>query len=318
MYCLLTIITFMYRYYTIIGTFLLLLGAINVSAQRISFLMDDFNAERWRSDSSNFYKEAVRLGAEVHIFQSDSDPKLQLAQAKLSIDSLKADVIVLVSTDKSQNVELLKYVESQKVPLILYERFVDGPHYQFLSFDSYAIGYKQAQHVIANRKGKNIILLNGPTFDNNAVLFRKGQMAALQPLIDKGEINVLLDIHLSEWTELEAFMRMNDFMIENSEPIHGIIAANDAIAKGAIDVLSMNGIENIAITGQDGTPDALENIKAKRQTYTIIKPTDILARETVQAALNASKGKSVESDDKTVFIPTVEVTLENVEEFVER
>ena len=293
---------------------LVLLYGANVSAQRISFLMDDFNAERWRSDSANFYHEAVKLGAEVFIFQSDSDPALQLKQAHLSVDSLEADVMVLVSTDKEQNQELLTYAEDKQVPVILYERYVEGPHYQYLSFDSYQIGYAQAQHVIANRKGKNVVLLNGPTFDNNSILFRDGQMAALKPLIEKGEIKVLLDIHLSEWTELEAFMRMNDFMNENSEPIHGVIAANDAIAKGVLDVLEMNGIEDFAITGQDGTRDALENIKRGRQTFTVIKPTDALARQAAQSAIDASKGKELSKEDKTVYIPMVEVTSANVEE----
>lgn len=286
------------------------------TAQKIAFLMDDYNAERWRADSANFYKAAVAEGAEVHIFQCDSDPQLQYRQAEKAIDSLKADVLVLVSCNQEENKALLHMAKEKSTPVVLYEREVEGPYYQYLSFDSYQIGFLQGQHIAEQEGVQNIVLLNGPTFDQNAVLFREGQMAALEPHVKSGKINILLDIHLSEWTELEAFMRMNDFISSNDQPIHAVVAANDAIAKGALDVLEMNGIEIKAITGQDGTKDALKNIKSGRQTFTVIKPTDILAKEAVMAAIWASKGKKLPKDEKKKYIEMIIVTPENVDQYL--
>jgi len=284
--------------------------------QRVAFLMDDYNAERWHGDSVEFYKEATNRGVDVFIYQCDSDPHLQLQQTKMAIDSLHVDAIVLVSSNRTENKTILKFAAQKEVPVILYDRTVEGPHYQHLSFDSHNIGYLQAKHVLKNEHVTNVVLLNGPTFDSNATLFRNGQMAALQPEIEAGRINVLLDIHLSEWTDLEAFMQMNDFLLGKHPQIHAVIAANDGIAKGAIEAMELNGISDVVVTGQDGAAPALKAIKEGRQSYTILKPVDLLVQKALDSALDAYSEKQIIGHDKTVYIDVVEVTRENVEKYV--
>lgn len=289
--------------------------------------MDDLNAERWYEDSSLFYKEATQLGAEVNIYQCDSDTNLQFQQAKKAIDSIHVDVIVLVSAETHASKKILAYAHTKNVKSILYDRYAEGPADYFVLFDSKEIGRRQAQHVLAHKGEGPLLLFHGPTHDNNAIQFKEGAMEILQPKIDSGLIEIAFDKQMSEWTAMEAFMQALDFFTVNKKPIGGILVANDDMASGVIDALDALSIHGtFPITGQDGTQKALLNIYKGRQTFSIKKSFDEMAATTAHLAVSLANNttpteniqtKTIEGTTiKTVMIGMVSITKKNCQKYL--
>ena len=93
--------------------------------------------------------------------------------------------------------------------------------------------------------------MGGSPVDNNARLFRDGQMKVLKPLIDQGKIKVVGD----QWVDAAAGKRlkiMENALTANNNHIDAVVASNDATAGGAIRALSAQGLAGkVAISGQD-------------------------------------------------------------------
>ena len=58
--------------------------------------------------------------------------------------------------------------------------------------------------------------MGGSPTDNNARLFREGQMKVLQPLIDKGDIKIVGDQWVKDWLPEEALKIINISLNEES------------------------------------------------------------------------------------------------------
>lgn len=61
----------------------------------------------------------------------------------------------------------------------------------YISFDNEKVRELQAKYLIDKVPQGNYFLMGGSPVDNNAKLFRKGQMNILKPLIDSGKIKVV-------------------------------------------------------------------------------------------------------------------------------
>jgi D-xylose transport system substrate-binding protein len=258
----------------------------------VGFLIDDFNAPRWHTDTALFAAQARSMGATPEIRVADSDSKVQLEQAKELIGK-GVKVIVLVPTDAKESKAVVDYAHSKKVTVIAYDRLVpDSDLDYYVAYDNEKIGELQAQALMKVHPKGDYILLNGPVSDNNAIVFRNGQLKALKPAVDKGDIKIVYDKQLSEWTALEAFMQFTEFMGGYSGKVAAVVAANDELAQGAIDVLKTTDNTNVAISGQDGDKGALNNIKSGDQTMTVNKPIEKIAKNSASLAVKIAKGEA--------------------------
>ncbi|HSZ26495.1 MAG TPA: substrate-binding domain-containing protein [Cytophagaceae bacterium] len=269
----------------------------------IGFLMDDFNSSRWKHDSAIFAKKVRASGDEIMIRVCDSDTSLQRKQANELINA-KVDVIVLVPADAMAAKIIVDNANSNNIPIIAYDRLILNCNLDyFISFDGEKVGELQAEYILKkiNYSGK-IMLMNGPENDVNSLLFRKGQMKILQPYIDKGTIKVVYDRYLSEWTSMEAYMEGNDFFAKYNGPIDGIIAANDELAQGIIEALTVfRASEKIPVTGQDATISAYYNILDNLQGMTVYKPIDSIASQAAELAHQIARKEKVKAKQFLVF-----------------
>ena len=55
-------------------------------------------------------------------------------------------------------------------------------------------------------------MLGGSPTDNNAVLFRNGQMEVLQPLVDSGQIQIVADQWVDNWEQEIALRKMENIL----------------------------------------------------------------------------------------------------------
>lgn len=265
--------------------------------------MDDFNAPRWKHDSTIFAKKVRSLGHEVLIRVCESDTALQHKQAQELIDK-GADVLVIVASNSISGATIVKTANKLNIPIIAYDRLIlDCKLDYFISFDGEKVGKLQAEFILKkiNYAG-NVMIMNGPEYDINSLLFKKGQMEVLQPYLTSGKVKIIYDRFLSEWTSMEASMEGTDFLTTYDGKIDGIIAANDELAQGIIDILAVfRPTEKIPVTGQDANVSSYYNILDNLQGMTVYKPIDSLANQAAELAVNLAAKKKFEPSKSFTF-----------------
>ncbi len=139
--------------------------------------------------------------------------------------------------------------------------------------------------------------MGGSPVDNNAKLFRKGQMKVLQPLIDSGKIKVVGDQWVDSWLLEKALQIMENALTANKNNIDAVVASNDATAGGAIQALSTQGLSGkVAISGQDADLAAIKRIVEGTQTMTVYKPIALLADKAAEISVALAKDEKPQSN----------------------
>ncbi len=308
--------------------FILFLGSLYGHSQHkklIGFLMDDFNSSRWKHDSSIFVQKVRAAGYEVAVRICDSDTSVQYAQA-LELINAGADVLVIVPANSISAGSIVSVANGRKIPVIAYDRLILNCNLDYyISFDGEKVGELQAEYILKkiNYSG-SIMIMNGPEYDINSLLFKKGQMNILKPFVDKGSVKIVYNKYLSEWTSMEAYMEANDFLSSYKGRLDGVIAANDGLAQGIIEALSIyREAEAIPVTGQDATLSAYHNILDDLQGMTVYKPIDSLAIQAADLACMLASQKKPRNDYSTAYnayknvpfikLEPIAVTKENIQ-----
>jgi D-xylose ABC transporter substrate-binding protein len=285
-------------------TFLCFIGLLILSScdmkPKIGFLMDSLEIERWNKDKALFEEKVKELGGVSIIAVADSDPDKQLQQAQQMIDE-GVDVLVVVPVDLEKAGEIVKLAHQNYVPVISYDRLIKNCNLDYyVSTDNINIGELQANYLTKIAPAGNYVLISGPTSDYNAYLLRLGWMNVLQPLIDKGDVNVVLDEFSDFWLPDEAYRILSQYLKDKNE-VDAIICGNDALASGAIEALKEHQKDGkVLLAGQDADIQAVRNIVAGNQTITIYKPIESLAFAAANAAIKISDGEAPSNMDITV------------------
>ncbi|MBS2097579.1 substrate-binding domain-containing protein [Carboxylicivirga linearis] len=267
---------------------------------KIGFLMDDLNNERWKKDKELFVQKVEELGGIAVVEVANTDPQKQILQAQSLIDQ-DVDVLVVVPVDLLEAGEIVKLAHRNYVPVISYDRLIKDCNLDYyISTDNINIGELQANYLTKISPVGKYALISGPKSDYNAYLLRLGWMNILQPLIDKGDIEVVVDEFSNFWLPDEAYRIMTNYL-KNTQDVDAIICGNDALASGAIIALKdikKNG--NVLIAGQDANIQAVRNIVAGDQTITIYKPIEALAFAAADAAIKIADGEAPSNMNITV------------------
>ncbi|MCU4157254.1 substrate-binding domain-containing protein [Carboxylicivirga sp. A043] len=285
-------------------TFLCFIGLLILSScdmkPRVGFLMDSLEIERWNKDKALFEEKVKELGGVSMVAVADSDPDKQLEQAQQMIDD-GVDVLVVVPVDLEKAGEIVKLAHQNYVPVISYDRLIKDCNLDYyVSTDNINIGELQANYLTKIAPVGNYVLISGPRSDHNAYLLRLGWMNVLQPLIDKGDVNVVLDEFSDFWLPDEAYRILSQYFKDKNE-VDAIICGNDALASGAIQALKEHQKDGkVLLAGQDADIQAVRNIVAGNQTITIYKPIESLAFAAANAAIKISDGEAPSNMNITV------------------
>jgi len=307
----------------------ILLGAIlncaSISwAQKVGLLMDSYVIDRWYIDQKLFTDKVKELGGEVIVEMPYGDPEEQVKLGKKLI-AAKVDVLVIIPTDAKRAAEIVQAAKEANIPVIAYDRMINSNDLSlYVSYNNLNVGKLQAEYAMKLAPKGNYLLINGPASDMNSLSFAKGQRMVLKPSIDNGNIKVIGDFVLSSWSELEALMKVDEFLTTSTVKPDVIIAANDAIATGSIQSLPEDMLRKVVVTGQDADKTALKNIISGAQSMTIYKPIKPLAQQAAEAAVKLAKKEKVVSvktkigdfETKAILLEPVAVDRNNYRETV--
>ena len=302
----------------------MLFSAVSFAAgPKIGLLMSDLRLERWQKDRDLFTEAAEAMGATVYAQSANGDATTQISQIENMI-SRGVDVLVIVPQNGEVLGNVLAEAKAEGIKVLAYDRLIKFADIDlYVSFDNVRVGEMQAEAILSKTpKGKYFLIGGSPT-DNNAKMFREGQMNILQPAIDAGDITVVGDQWAMNWSAEAALNIMENGLTANANKIDAVVASNDGTAGGAIQALAAQGLAGkIAISGQDADLAAVRRIVAGTQTMTVYKPISKLAQTSAKMAVMLAKGEKIDAngtvengkkDVPSVLLAPIAVTSENID-----
>jgi len=292
---------------------------------KIAFSIENMKGERWQTDLDEFQRCAHHLGGAVVTRSANGDDDVQFRQVQELLDS-GIDVLVFLPHDTSKAGRIVEAAHTKHIPVISYDRLASAPVDLYVGFDLFAVGVQQAQSLVDRAPKGNYLLLGGSPLDGNSKVVRAGQMKVLQPYIDRGDIHVLADLWVPEWSATEAYILVTKELQKLNAAPTAIVASNDSVAGGAIQALEDKGWSGKAlISGQDADLAGIERIFEGTQLMTVYKPVASEARAAAEAAVKLARHENVENladvangatITKAILLKPIAVNAENAKQTV--
>jgi D-xylose transport system substrate-binding protein len=293
---------------------------------KIGFSIENTKGERWQTDLDEFQSRAQQLGAQTITRSADGDDDLQFKQVKELLDS-GIDALVLLPHDSKKAVRIVEAAHAKHVPVISYDRLIPDPRIDlYIGFDLFSVGVLQAKCLTEHAPKGNYILMGGSPLDPNSKVVRAGQMKVLQPFVDRGDIKILADIWIPEWSPAQAYVMVTQELHDLKAPLTAILASNDGTAGGAIQALADKNLSGqVLVTGQDADLVAIARLFDDTQLMTVYKPIVGEARAAAEAAVILARHENVETSTtvpngaqttKAILLTPISVTRLNAKDTV--
>lgn len=266
---------------------------------KIGLSLDTLKEERWQRDRDIFVARAEALGAEVLVQAANSSDALQNSQAE-NLLTQGVQVLVVVPHNGKTAATIVASAHKAGVPVLAYDRIINGCDLDlYVSFDNIKVGMLQAEALVKRVPKGRYVLIGGAPTDNNAKMFREGQMKVLAPLIAKGDIKVVGDQWAADWQPVEALKIMENALTKNANKVDAVLVSNDGTAGGALQALEEQKLAGkIPVSGQDADLAGCQRIIRGTQTMTVYKPVKALATRAAELALDLAQKRPIQTDQK--------------------
>lgn len=221
-------------------------------------------------NQTNPYFQALRVGAEqavkamgakpVHYIptKADSIPE-QLSQIE-DVIVRKPSAIVFVPVDYKAMVPGVEKINDAKIPIVnVTDRSAGGDFLAFVGADDYSLGLETGRYLLKAMGGQgNVVILEGVKGSLTSIDRVRGFNDALKEFKDVK----LVASQPANYQRLQALQVMEN-LIQSHPRIDGVMAANDAMATGAIEALD-GANRSAKIIGINGTKEAVDAIKSDK------------------------------------------------------
>lgn len=256
--------------------------------------------EGWVRGMRSLRAEAEKRGYQVKLQISDNDASRQLAQCE-NLIAQRVNVLVVAPHDTAAASVIVEKAHRAGIKVIAYDRMINNADVDlYLSYDNVKVGELQGEYITRRVPKGNYVVLAGAPTDNNATQFKAGAMKYIKPLVDKGDIKVVMEQAVKDWLPSEAMKLVENALTESGNKVDAILAPNDGTAGGAISALAGQKLDGmIPVTGQDSEVSAAQRIMKGKQSMTIFKDARRLAEETIVASRKLSDGKDPGANART-------------------
>lgn len=257
---------------------------------------DTFIIERWNRDVQIFTSTARELGAEVIFQLSAGGTQQQIDQIRYLLDQ-DIDVLVVLAQDTDLLAGVIKTAIDRRLPVLAYDRLVQGvPVTGYASFDNVEVGRHFGRALTDAVPRGDYLIVNGSVKDNNSFLVNQGLYEIIGPFVDAGEVRIVEEIWLDEWSPDEASEKIRA-VLDRTESIDAISAANDQLANAAIQLLAERRLAGqVAVVGQDADLLSSQRVVEGLQLMTVYKPIQRLAGRAATVAVAMARGEVPEPD----------------------
>ena len=291
---------YLVRIFNLFICVLLLTACQKEQSVKVGLLLHALDKERWESDRDYFIEKVNELGGTVTAVEAGNNAETQFKQAQKLL-SEGVNVLVVVPVDQFAAARIVEEAKKVNVPVISYDRLILNCKLDFyVSTDNVEIGGLQARYLTTIKPEGNYVLIGGGRNDHNSQFLYLGQMNELAPLIEKGDIKVVLNTFTESWEEEEGYSITSELIKKNTNKPDAIIAGNDAIAMGVIRALGENGLAGkVLVAGMDADLTNLQEIVKGSQTLTVYKPIQKMAFAAAEIAFRLGSGLPCERTFQT-------------------
>lgn len=249
--------------------------------------------ERWVRDGEKMKEAARAMDVDLLMQISDNDAAKQMSQCE-NLFAKKIDLLILAPHDATSAASIVEQAHRIGVQVISYDRLVLHADVDlYISFDNVKVGELQGAYLVKKVPRGRYVVLGGAPTDNNAKMFKEGAMSQIQPLVDRGDVKIVMDQWIQDWQPTVAMNLMQNALTANKNAIDAVLAPNDNTAGGVIQALAQVGLAGkIPVTGQDAEVTGAKRIVQGTQSITIFKDTRILASAAIEAALKMVRGEA--------------------------
>jgi D-xylose transport system substrate-binding protein len=242
------------------------------------------------------------------VLNAQGDTQTQITQGQQCVTN-GAKVILVDALDSGTGVAIETAAKAAGVKTIDYDRLVlGGSASYYISFNNVAVGVLQGKALVAAMKAKGIMgkgkkpvvaELDGAPTDNNATLFAKGGDSVLAPYFKSGQLKKGPKQAVPNWDNQKALTIFEQMLTKTGNKINAVLAANDGLGNAVVTALNSHKLKPRPVTGQDATPQGVQNIISGWQSMTVYKKVPLEAKAAAAAAIAVVKGTKVATNGTT-------------------
>ncbi|HXK34400.1 MAG TPA: substrate-binding domain-containing protein [Dehalococcoidia bacterium] len=266
-----------------------------------ALMPDTKTSIRWLHFDQPYLQKAFKAaGVSARVVNALGDPQKQKTQADQCIAD-GAKVIIIAPIDSGSAAAIEKAAAAKGIKSIDYDRQVEGGVASlYVSFDGHTVGVLQGKAVIQGLKANGkysqhpvVASLWGGQEDANTYLFKGGVDSVLNPLYANGTLKKGPQQFVPGWDNQKAGTIFEQMLVKTGNKIDAVAAANDGLANAVVVALKAHKLKPIPLSGQDATPQGVQNIVSGWQTATVFKDVRKLATAAAKAAIAIVKGQKV-------------------------
>ncbi len=266
------------------------------TTKKIAFMLKQQTAFRYlNADIPFFKKTAEAAGYEVIVQSAENDAQNQISQAE-NVITQGVDAIVIQPVDFNVAAGIAEMAAEAGIPLASYDDLILGAAQAgYIGRDPKDGGAEAATEVVAKVPKGNYVLIGGDAGQTGSTLMQEGYHVVLDPLVEKGDIKIVMDQFTPAWKTEPAQANAENALTANDNKIDAFLVSYDGMSLGVLQAIEAAGIEpgSILVTGQDMELSSAQAIVEGRQFGSLWPAPDEMAIAGANAAVAMAQCKDV-------------------------
>lgn len=260
--------------------------------KRIALLMASLTTDFFVQAAAEAKKYAQEHDIDLTITTSDNDPSKELSNMQDIVGQSPA-AILFDPVDSNSGSAAVKLANAAKIPVFTVDRGVtSGETVAHVASDNTA-GGKLAADYLKDQfpKGAKVAELQGIL--STDIAGERG--GGFEKELATGDNLDLVAKQSADFDKSEGFTVFQNILQANPD-LDAVFAQNDEMALGAVQAAQAAGRKDLVIVGFDGSPDALDAIKAGQMSATVAQLPAKIVDTAFDAAVQHLDGKKVEAE----------------------
>ena len=269
----------------------------------------------WQTEGNVAADEAKRLGYKANVVAHNGDTNTERNQIDTAITNHSA-AIILDPANADGSIGSVKKAVAADIPVIIVNAEINEQGLakaQLVSNNAQGAALGAMQWIKAmGTTDANYAELKGPPSDNNAATRANGYKTVLSQYPSLKQVAS----QVASWDRTQGHNKMQG-MLQANPNIKGVISGNDDMALGAISALKEAGkLDQVTVGGFDGSPAAIDSIKAGELAYTVLQPVAVFAKQAVQQADHYIKNGNTGVKKEKQLFDCILITQDKADDFV--
>jgi len=264
-------------------------------------------------DLKNAFSDIVKTDDSIEVVYADADNDSQKQLEQIDNFFVQGvDCLVICPNDGESIVSAVEQANEKGIPVIIFSTESAGGDYYFVGISNIDCGIMQGTYMKDHlSEGAKVLYLGGNSGYQISLDRKDGFYQGLGDFKDKIEI---LSEQECMYTMDEGMTIMEDW-IQTFPEFDAVVAVNDQSALGVIQALiGANRLDNVMVAGIDAIDDAKDAVKSGDMAMTVMQDPVAQAQAVFDAVKTLQGGGEPE---KVVQVPLIEITANNVDEYLE-